>query len=169
MNKVVLVLIILTAFALSALYAWLRPDPAPPEGYSTLPTSDITDVSVELNTSTIAVKATDNGTVLVRSPQTFGTKLDSDTYEFSDDTPQLEKRYNLTYFVEDSFFQVSLLAEPLSEVRTEAEMELRSRLNVTQEELCQLRTSVKTDIYTNEFYAGRELGFSFCPGAVQLP
>jgi len=43
-----------------------------------------------------------------------------------------------------------------------------SRLGIGEQEMCQLHYSFSAPYWVNEFYAGRELGFSFCPGSVSL-
>lgn len=80
-----------------------------------------------------------------------------------------EERYRILYFPQGAYFLVSLYTEPLGETRLAAESELRQKLQLSNNELCALNLEVRTNIYTNETYAGRNLGLSFCPGAVPLP
>jgi len=80
-----------------------------------------------------------------------------------------EDAYHIVYFSEDTSFLISLLAEPLGANRLDAEDELRAKLGLTNDQLCQLPVEVATSIYVNESYAGQNLGLSFCPGAVVLP
>lgn len=87
-----------------------------------------------------------------------------------------KERYTITYYPEDKtqglapYVLVSLLAEPLGEVRRDAENELRLILNISDADICALPDiQVWTSRSVNEFFAGKDLGLSFCPGAVTLP
>jgi len=42
-------------------------------------------------------------------------------------------------------------------------------LGISQQQLCALNYSVGVTRYVNEQYTAKNLGFSFCPGAVVLP
>lgn len=77
--------------------------------------------------------------------------------------------YGILYYPNDSGFLISLLTEPLGEARRAAEQELRSKLQLTNAQLCKLKAQVFTSNGVSEVYAGQDLGLSFCPGAVQLP
>lgn len=63
---------------------------------------------------------------------------------------------------------VLLYEEPLGEVRQATETYVVNQLGIPRERLCDLDTRVITNTYVNAFYANRDLGFSFCPGAVTL-
>jgi len=76
--------------------------------------------------------------------------------------------YSILYVEFDQSFNVAILQEPLGEVRKRAEQELIKLLGVSQTDLCRLRYIVSTPNWVNEIYSGKNLGFSFCPGAVQL-
>lgn len=77
--------------------------------------------------------------------------------------------FQILFFPNDSGILVSLFSEPIGPVRLEAEEALRTVLGLTNQELCRLNHDVRTIISVNETYAGRSLGFSFCPGATVLP
>lgn len=77
--------------------------------------------------------------------------------------------FQILFFPKDSGILISLFSEPIGPVRLEAEDALRSALGLTNQELCRLKHDVRTSISVNEAYAGRSLGFSFCPGATVLP
>jgi len=76
--------------------------------------------------------------------------------------------FSISYSQTDEFFTIVILNEPIAEVRKQAELFLKSRLGVGDAEMCQLRYSFSVPYWVNEFYTGRELGFSFCPGSVSL-
>lgn len=79
------------------------------------------------------------------------------------------KEFSIVYYPEDSSFIIALLAEPLSQSRKAAEQFLMNSTGLSGTELCALKYYVGTDAYRNAQFAGINLGFSFCPGAVKLP
>ncbi|MBU6321442.1 MAG: hypothetical protein KGI78_01125 [Patescibacteria group bacterium] len=78
-------------------------------------------------------------------------------------------KFNITYNKNDQSFIVVLLAEPLGAERQVAEQFLEQALGVQATQLCGLDARVETTNSVNEQYAGKNLGFSFCPGATPLP
>ncbi|OGC80805.1 hypothetical protein A2943_02940 [Candidatus Adlerbacteria bacterium RIFCSPLOWO2_01_FULL_51_16] len=76
--------------------------------------------------------------------------------------------YSILYIESDQSFNVTLLEEPLGDTRTKAEAELIQKLGISKNDMCFLRYVVGTPYWVNEIYAGKNLGFSFCPGATQL-
>lgn len=77
--------------------------------------------------------------------------------------------YSTVYFAKDQSFVVSLLQEPLGSNRLAAEEALQKQLGIDQGAMCQLNYLVGVPAAVNETYAGKNLGFSFCPGATELP
>lgn len=67
------------------------------------------------------------------------------------------------------YFTIALEQEPLGQTRMAAENFLLAALGVSQNQLCSLKYYIGTDVHTNSLYAGKNLGFSFCPGATKLP
>lgn len=80
-----------------------------------------------------------------------------------------EKGFTIVYFNSSKSFIVNLDDEPLGENRMKAERYLMNMLGISQSQMCNLRYDVLTTSYVNEQYSAQNLGFSFCPGAVQLP
>lgn len=76
--------------------------------------------------------------------------------------------YVITYIGGTNFFSVSLLKEPINEVRRQAEQYLMQRLGISERQMCQLRYTMTVPVRVSQIYAGENLGFSFCPGASQL-
>lgn len=74
----------------------------------------------------------------------------------------------ITYTASDKSFNISLFKEPLKEVRKRAEEEFLAILGITEGEACHLKYELGTTYWVNEFYGGKNLGFSFCPGAIGL-
>ena len=84
------------------------------------------------------------------------------------DTQGPAAKYDIIYGT-DSSITVGLFKEPLGASRLEAEAELSRLLGLPNETLCTLDVTVAVPIRVNEFYSARNLGLSFCPGAVTLP
>ncbi len=61
-----------------------------------------------------------------------------------------------------------LLQVPIAQNRFKAEQFLLERLGTTKESLCNIEYYVGVTSYVNPEYAGMNLGFSFCPGSVEL-
>jgi hypothetical protein len=80
----------------------------------------------------------------------------------------------ITYIPADSQsslpeFIITLQNEPLGATRLEVEDVLRNKLRLTDKQLCLLNVSIETAPGLSETYDGRQLGLSFCSGAVKLP
>lgn len=74
------------------------------------------------------------------------------------------------YFIEQSkSFVIDLSDEPLGVARADAERFLLSELGIAESQMCNLNYYVGTTRYANSQLAGKNLGFSFCPGATVLP
>ena len=77
--------------------------------------------------------------------------------------------YLIMYIEETQFLNIELIREPLGESRKKAEAYLLDTLGIGEEELCALKYMVSVTNRVNQFYASKNLGFSFCQGAVKLP
>lgn len=80
-----------------------------------------------------------------------------------------EVPYLITFDTASQVFAITLTQEPLSEARRQAETFLARTLRVSEQQLCSLKYLVGTTRDISEQYAYKNLGFSFCPGAVALP
>lgn len=78
-------------------------------------------------------------------------------------------RFSVSYDGETGSFSIVLLKEPLREVRAEAQAYLRSRLGITDAQMCALDYYLGVPYFVNERFTGENLGFSFCAGATALP
>lgn len=76
--------------------------------------------------------------------------------------------YDILYGT-DSSITIGLLKEPLGQSRADAEAKLRSVLGIPDAQICSLKVSVQVPYSINQFYAGQNLGLSFCRGATKLP
>jgi len=74
-----------------------------------------------------------------------------------------------TYDSANQFFTIDLTSEPLGQSRRDAEAFLQTTLGITAQNMCRLKYYIGTVNAVNETYAGRNLGFNGCSGAVPLP
>lgn len=77
--------------------------------------------------------------------------------------------YVIEFISSDYSFTIGLLQVPLGGTRKQAESDLMKQLGISAQEMCMLHYVVLVPFDISEQYAGRNLGFSFCPGAVRLP
>jgi len=87
----------------------------------------------------------------------------------SDSTATNNPPYIIMYISATQYFNVALLQEPIGATRTEAEQYLMAHLGISQDQMCKLNYMVSVPDHVNSQFAGKNLGFSFCPGATVLP
>lgn len=118
--------------------------------------------------ATVAVP-TASGTVTIANPAQVPTAqvLGGGQYSVTDPN-NTQADFNVVYSTRDGSFAVALLNEPIAKARTEAGQYLLSTLHISQAQLCLLNVYVGVPRSINQFYSGKNLGFSFCPNAVQL-
>lgn len=86
-----------------------------------------------------------------------------------DQTASDNPPYTITYISETQYFNVALLQEPIGIIRKEAQQYFMARLGISQDQMCRLNYMVSVPNRVNSQFSGRNLGFSFCPGATKLP
>ncbi len=86
----------------------------------------------------------------------------------SDPTATENPPYKIEYTDATQYFNIALLQEPVAATRQDAEQYLMSHLGISQSDMCRLKYMVSVPARINSFYSGRNLGFSFCPGATAL-
>ncbi len=79
-----------------------------------------------------------------------------------------EPNFTITYIESDSSFTISIFSEPIGDQRRLAEQKLLTQLGISEPLACHLRYVVLVPASVNPLYAGKNLGFSFCPGATPL-
>jgi hypothetical protein len=79
------------------------------------------------------------------------------------------KNFSVYYDSTAQSFIITLTEEPIGQARLDAEQFLLTTLGLTQSQMCSLNYLVGVTKYVSEQYAGKNLGFSFCPGATVLP
>lgn len=78
-------------------------------------------------------------------------------------------QFTIVYTASGQVFHIILVAEPLGASRLAAEQFLTAQLGIDKNLLCNLYYYVSVPASVNSLYANTNLGFDFCPGAVQLP
>jgi len=86
----------------------------------------------------------------------------------TDDLVEKDSRYGIAYG-SDSTFIIALLTPPLSESRAAAEAAFKDFVPLPDSVLCSLAVTVQVTDTIESPYAGKNVGLSFCPGALALP
>ncbi len=77
--------------------------------------------------------------------------------------------FNAYYDVATQVFTINLTSEPIGQSRLDAEQFLEVTLGLSQAQMCGLNYYLGVTLPVNQQFAGKNLGFSFCPGATALP
>ena len=80
-----------------------------------------------------------------------------------------ETDFNILYDNVRQSFTIALLSEPIGQARIKMEQFMMQILGIRQADMCKLKYYVGTTSDVNPLYDSKNLGFSFCPGATQLP
>lgn len=124
------------------------------------------------NLEKIQLPTVDGTGVYVNNFLPPGATLESsdggDIYITQDSASPEEDLYRLSFYMPSQNFSVILLKEPLREIRRFAESDLIEKLGISERDACRLFYFVSTHTEVSPFYAGKNLGFSFCPGSIQL-
>lgn len=182
--------VILVVLAGSAVYAFFfapQPGPTSPGGQVTLPGSGPAGTATSTPgggvVDTLELPANGGGTILVydfiKNGVTVQDTANADRYllagklEYCASNPRCQaapaENYLVYYNSGEQSFTIALTEEPLGQARFEVEQFMLKTLGIEKAQLCSVVYYVGVDSYTNEQYAGKNLGFSFCPGATQLP
>ena len=180
----IIIIVVLVILAGGVWLLWPRPSMQPvTTGTGTSPFGEPSTTNVQPNqhstTGSISITASDGSALTVKD----FTK-DTDTYADPSnpgqyylgyhpfDTPsgaaQPNSPYYIDYISQTGYFGVLLNQEPIAQARQAAEQYLMQKLGLDQNQMCKLSYMVSTPYSVNQYYAGVSLGFSFCPGAVQL-
>lgn len=66
-------------------------------------------------------------------------------------------------------FTIELTKEPIGKSRLDMEQFMITALGIPAQQMCSLNYLISVTRYVNSQYTGKNLGFSFCPGAMVLP
>ena len=90
--------------------------------------------------------------------------------EYEIGKPYVEHAFDVQFNERESLFLVTLNQEPLKASRLEAEAFLRTELELSDAQLCELNTLVGVPYSVNQTLSNyQNLGLSFCPNAYPLP
>lgn len=70
--------------------------------------------------------------------------------------------YHFFYIPDQELFYISITSYPFDDFRLQAEQQLLSRLEITEEEACMLNVDIATPVSANPAQAGHIYGLSFC-------
>ena len=168
------VVIALIAFVIWGFMA--TPSSTPSTGSSSVgfPSAG-TVTSLPSGTPSISVAAIQQGSIQVKdfknNPNTVKDPYNTGYYDIAGGSEPGLTNASFHIFYDDAhqYFGISLLSEPLGYYRKQAEQLLLQTLGISQEQMCQLNYSMGVGPDVNEAYAGKNLGFSFCPSATVLP
>ncbi|MDP2665449.1 MAG: hypothetical protein Q8P23_02250 [bacterium] len=192
MKKLLIIVLILMLLGFIAFWAFVGFGPKPTTtggpsggGSATLPTSGYVSIPTPENStqgqSFMAVIGV-GGTII----PTRDFLHDSSTGEYPttgyfylgyhtpdtrvvDTTATSSPPYLIGYVAATQYFSIELLSEPIGTTRVAAEQFLMKDLSISQSQMCQLSYMVAVPNSVNSQFAGKNLGFSFCPGATVLP
>ncbi|MDB5237357.1 MAG: hypothetical protein JWL88_459 [Parcubacteria group bacterium] len=116
------------------------------------------------NGDSLVVKDFTKDSTVIKDPYVAGQYDIAGGADVNASTP-----YQIFYNTQDDYFGITLFKEPLGQNRMSAEQKLLNTLGVSQDALCKISYVVAPGPGINDLYAGKNLGFSFCPGAVKLP
>lgn len=80
-----------------------------------------------------------------------------------------ERKYEMLYFPSTGSFIIFIFSEPIAELRRTMTTDLATRLGVSDQEVCYVLATVRVTASANQFYSGRNIGFSGCKNADKLP
>ena len=180
MKKILLILvtigvILAILYSLFALFGRESGDTDnPPVGITPPPfsgTATSTGNRPQGNNPIVFVRTVSGGRTPVRDfrKDQFVDAIADNNYILRDTDSPSTATFEILYSDNDGGVIVSLREEPLRATRIIAEEAFLRHMGITREKLCGLSISVAVARDVNEFYAGRELGISSCPGSVALP
>lgn len=181
MNKTTLFIIIGTVFVGGLLaLAFFLPGSSTPAA-TTTPSGQNPGLPAAPAVTTVTPKADEVAPVqadaIITDPATTKDPINSGYYYLGyhvsegvpDSTATVNPPYIITYISATHYFNIALLQEPIGPVRIEAEQYLMTRLGITENQMCSLDYMVSVPYRVNLQFSGKNLGFSFCPGATVLP
>lgn len=116
----------------------------------------------------IVVKNFLSDTKTVADPVNQGHYYLGNHFPFDSTPPTTMPTYIIEYISPTQFFNIALIKEPIGKERMQAEQYLLSELGITKEDMCRLNYMVSVPVDVSEYYAGINLGFSFCPQSTPL-
>lgn len=130
-------------------------------------------VSATATAGTLTLQTRDGGYVSVQdfTAGLASSRIGPSVYyqlTHNQDTQGSRAQFDITFGLTDSSISIGLFKHPLRKSRLAAERALRRFFPLSNAALCRLKTAVSVPFSIDADYSGRELGLSFCPGAVRL-
>ena len=165
----VLATVLLIALGVILWFRMTTPS-VPGPSYTNLPngTNGATS-TVASSTHYITLKLA-SSTITMRDPRQLPETqaVGSGNYQLTSLANTSSKPFGVVFNENNGSFAIGLEKEPLAAARSAAEEYLRTTLGVSDAELCNMNIYVGTTYRINQFYAGKNLGLSFCPGSTPL-
>lgn len=186
MNKKMVIIggvVLVVLIALVAVLTLLQKEqPAPIEEPTTFPTGSTTTSGGEPGgtnpNARLVIKGVTGDSIITRDflklsttvadPSNEGYYQLGNHFPLPGESATEDPNYVITYIAATQYFNVVLYKEPLARSRIEAEQYLMQTLGISRERMCFLSYTLSTPNSVNEYYTGRNLGFSFCPGSIPL-
>jgi len=113
---------------------------------------------------------TPQGTVSMDDPRQMEETSAMGSGIFSLTTLDNTNPYNfgIIFNEKNGSFAIGLEKEPIAQARLDAEAYIQRALGISKEDMCLLNVFVGVPYSVNEFFSGKNLGLSFCPGSVSL-
>jgi cytoskeletal protein RodZ len=141
----------------------------------TNPPGSSTSTSGTSGTNTIQIPISSGSKITVKdftsAPTTLKDPSNPGNYYLSGgaDVAVTKAPYQIFYTASDGSFGITLFQEPLGDNRKKAEQELQASLGLSNDLMCSLTYYLTAGPGVSAKYSNVNLGFSFCPGATQLP
>ena len=159
----------------------LLPTPEAPETTNNIPNNypqDTNYVAYPSLSDTSSTDSTSAGAFSLNDPAVTKDPINKGYYfigyhpqiaGYPDATATANPPYLIIYIAATDYYTIALLQEPLKQTREQAEQYLIEKTGYSHGAMCHLRYMVSVPNSVSQIYAGQNLGWSFCPGAVQLP
>ncbi|MDO8593357.1 MAG: hypothetical protein Q7R59_00440 [bacterium] len=151
----------------------VAPTPTEPSSATSSPTGQRITLAAQNGGTVIANDFIHNG-VTIPDTANAGRYLLAGNFGYCLSDPQkcqaaTADNFSVYYNMTTQSFILTLTKEPIGQARLDMEQFMLATLGITEQQMCSLNYLIGVTRYVNEQYAGKNLGFSFCPGATKLP
>lgn len=172
MKKIIIITLVLIVSSIVILFFFSQKDNESKK-VSQIVTDFNIDTKTDINPSAgkISITGQNNQIIEVRNFKDdvdVTNWYDPQVFLIADGKNQDSDLFQIFYYDADTSIGVSLLSQPLGDIRLVAEKQLKERLGLSENEICKMKINVSTPSFVSEQYSGQNLGLSFCPDAVTL-
>ena len=169
-NPIFTFIILLLVISMLLMYISIRlllvkSSPDPEEVFVIFP-----EVNTAIESGLITL-ITQDGEVQINDVRSLPNVIQMSNARYEIRTPDADEFFNpftINFAADSGTFAISLSEEPLAETRRRMEVFLQNILGISSSDMCKLKVYVGVNVYVNEYFSGKNLGFSFCPGSVAL-